>query len=217
MNITSILITIVGIIFIIALYLMSRITRSKLPKTQATLIPEIKDDNGDNFTSVLDDIPARDGITTQAKESTAPKENSSVKQNDSNNDTVGIKQQIVLFVSAKDGNSLDGNLVKQALEKNGLVFGDKDIYHYFDKSSTNSLFRIANGVEPWTLTEKDLANKKVAGLSIVMLLPAKINDREAIKILFSTAEKLSTDVKGVLKNQQQQILTQTDKNQLLNK
>ena len=215
MNITSILITIVGIIFIIALYLMSRITRSKLPKTQITLLPEIKDENGDKFTSVLDDIPARDGITPQANKST---DTTSKEQNDDNNsDTDAVKQQIVLFVSAEDGNSLDGNLVKQALEQHGLVFGDKDIYHYFEKSSTNSMFRIANGVEPWTLTEQDLVNKKLAGLSIVMLLPAKINDREAIKILLDTAEKLSTDVSGVLKNQQQQILTQSDKKQLLNK
>ena len=215
MNITSILITIVGIIFIIALYLMSRITRSKLPKTQITLLPEIKDENGDKFTSVLDDIPARDVITPQANKST---DTTSKEQNDDNNsDTDAVKQQIVLFVSAEDGNSLDGNLVKQALEQHGLVFGDKDIYHYFEKSSTNSLFRIANGVEPWTLTEQDLVNKKLAGLSIVMLLPAKINDREAIKILLDTAEKLSTDVSGVLKNQQQQILTQSDKKQLLNK
>ena len=217
MNITSILITIVGIIFIIALYLMSRITRSKLPKTQITLLPEIKDENGDKFTSVLDDIPARDGITPQANKSTESTDTSSTEQSDKNSDTGAVKQQIVLFVSAEDGNSLDGNLVKQALEQHGLVFGDKDIYHYFEKSSTNSLFRIANGVEPWTLTEQDLVNKKLAGLSIVMLLPAKINDREAIKILLNTAEKLSTDVNGVLKNQQQQILTNNDKNQLLNK
>ncbi|KAG1694785.1 Chromosome partition protein Smc [Nymphon striatum] len=39
-----------------------RITQSKLPNKDVSLIPDIKDENGDKFTSVLDDIPARDGI-----------------------------------------------------------------------------------------------------------------------------------------------------------
>ena len=209
MNITSILITIVGLIFIIALYLMSRITKSKLPKTYTTLLPDIKDEKGNKFTSVLDDIPASDGYSPKIKPDNAKNDSETTDPQPKNK-----QDQIVLFISAKEQAGLDGNLVLKALGENGLTFGDKDIYHYLVKTPSTqnkaSLFRIANGVEPWTLTENDLNNKKIAGLSIVMFIPTMINDKDARKILLSTVEKLSEDVKGILKNQQQEILSQKD-------
>ena len=229
MNITSILITIVGIIFIIALYLMSRISQSKFPKIQDTLLPDIKDENGDKFTSVLDDIPARDGSTPAPRPQ--PVQDTELTGSDSNTKSVDDKKtdssannqqtQIVLFISAKDGNGLDGNSIKQSLIRNGLSFGDKDIYHYLVETSINkqtvqnSLFRIANGIDPWTLTDNDLIDKKLPGLSIVMFIPAQSDNKESISILLKSVEKIASDVNGVIKNQQQQILTDKDKSLLL--
>lgn len=225
MNITSILITIVGIIFIIALYLMSRITQSKLPNKDVSLLPDIKDENGDTFTSILDDIPARDGIKASRK--TAPVQETvstsvadqSIAQNtlvSSETKPQPIKQQIVLFISAQDENGLDGNIIATALAKNGLQLGENDIYHYFDKSLDNkSIFRIANGVDPWTLTSLDLTDKKLAGLSVVMLPNSNVNGKTTVSILLNTVESLANDINGVLKNEQQQLLTQQDKDLLL--
>ena len=239
MDITSILITIVGLIFIIALYVMSRITQSKLPQKTSTLLPDIKDDEGNKFSSVLDDIPARDGIAPHkpiTKPAIRPKEMSAAETSvnaqetvktstDANKTDTDKKQQVVLFISAKDENGLNGDQIKAALLNHGLSFGDKDIYHYFvdDKSnaSTNnplehkSLFRVANGVEPWTLNDDDLHNKRIAGLSLVLFLPSVIDGKEALKIFLKTADSISDAVNGLLKNQQQQILTQEDKDSFL--
>ena len=212
MNISSILITIVGIIIIIALYVMSRSGQNKLPKKEGSKLPNIKDDNGDVFTSILDDIPASDGMT--------PAINNNQTQDSRD------KQQLVLFISAKNEQSLDGNLVKQALLKNGLRFGDKDIYHLFIESviqkspvknpqQSNSLFRVANGVEPWTLKDQDLDEKQIVGLSMVMLLPTLIENKEALQIFIEKAESIAKQTNGVLKNQQQQILTDDDRKAIL--
>lgn len=212
MNISSILITIVGIIIIIALYVMSRSGQNKLPKKEGSKLPDIKDDNGDVFTSILDDIPASDGMT--------PAINNNQTQDSRD------KQQLVLFISAKNEQSLDGNLVKQALLKNGLRFGDKDIYHLFIESviqkspvrnpqQSNSLFRVANGVEPWTLKDQDLDEKQIVGLSMVMLLPTLIENKEALQIFIEKAESIAKQTNGVLKNQQQQILTDDDRKAIL--
>ena len=212
MNISSILITIVGIIIIIALYVMSRSGQNKLPKKEGSKLPDIKDDNGDVFTSILDDIPASDGMT--------PAINNNQTQDSRD------KQQLVLFISAKNEQSLDGNLVKQALLKNGLRFGDKDIYHLFIESviqnspvrnpqQNNSLFRVANGVEPWTLKDQDLDEKQIVGLSMVMLLPTLIENKEALQIFIEKAESIAKQTNGVLKNQQQQILTDDDRKAIL--
>ncbi len=231
MNITSILITIVGIIFIIALYLLSRISQSKLPNKDVSLLPDIKDENGEPFTSILDDIPARDGIkptnTTKTENYYEKVKSSAVGKSDSQNtieprstsestNVKPIKQQIVLFISASDGQGLDGNLIEKALANHGLQLGDNDIYHFFDESlDSKSLFKIANGVEPWTLTSLDLTDKKLAGLSVVMLPNNNIDGNTAVSFLLKTVENLANDINGVLKNEQQQLLTQQDKEILL--
>jgi len=239
MNITSILITIVGIIFIIALYLLSRISQSKLPNKDVSLLPDIKDDNGETFTSILDDIPARDGIKPTKNSKTEiyyeKVKSSAVGKSDLKNaaeprsitgsisesivkstNVQPITQQIVLFISAQDEHGLDGNVISKALANHGLQLGENDIYHYFDEDLDNkSLFKIANGVDPWTLTSLDLADKKLVGLSVVMLPNNNIDGKTAVSILLKTVENLANDINGVLKNDKQQLLTQQDKNILL--
>jgi len=141
MNLSSILITVVGIIIIIALYVLSRIGQIGRPKKEAPL-PEIKNEEGELFTSILDDIPAGDGSTPKTIET---KEVPDEKQ----------KRQLIIFVSANDDNGLNGSVIKETLLKNNLALGDKDIYHYLvtgtDKKQKHSLFRIANGIEPCLL------------------------------------------------------------------
>ncbi len=231
MNITSLLITLAGIIFIIALYIISRISQSKLPSKQTSRLPNLKDEKGNRFTSVLDDIPARDGSTPKPDKIVQETINEESNQNiDKTNTEINTEinneppetQQHILFITGKDENGLDGKLVQKALKANGLVLGDMDIYHYFPvmkdslpDSEKYSLFRIANGVSPWTLTAEDLINKKLAGLSIVMITPTKINDSDAISLFISLSEKICKQVEGVLKNQQQQLFTAEEKKNLL--
>lgn len=228
MNISSILITIVGIIIIIALYVMSRVGQNKLPKSQTSDLPDIKDDNGDQFTSVLDDIPATDGIspivtggqnniTQNEVNNKANKQTSNTVKRDSTE-----KHQLVLFISALNTESLDGNLIKQSLIDHDLILGDKDIYHYHidnlseeNSQPSASLFRVANGIEPWTLKDQDLDNQQIVGLSLVMLLPTVIDPKEALKMFVQKAESIAIQTKGILKNQQQQTLTDKDKQEIL--
>ncbi len=269
MNITSLLITLAGIFFIIALYIISRISQSKLPKDSEAKLPNLTDEEGTRFTSVLDDIPASDGSTptpdnivsqnegmennitqdSHSDNSNAENKASKASQTETNHaknknevaddsseandsdqtnddsDPSNFKpqqQQHILFITGRDDKQLDGSLVQQALKKNGLVLADMDIYHYFPvmkdafpESEKYSLFRVANGVAPWTLKPEDLYGKKLAGLSIVMLTPTKINDSEAISLFIALSEKISKQIGGVLKNQQQQIFTSKDKKYLL--
>jgi len=70
MDIVSILITLAGIIIMIALYIMGRISQNKLPKKQDNTIPRINDDYGAVTSSVLEDAPATDGSTPLVVEET---------------------------------------------------------------------------------------------------------------------------------------------------
>lgn len=228
MDITSLIITFVGILIILALYIISRISRSKLPQEKAVRLPNLKNEDGTQFTSILDDIPARDGSTpipavkeTKQDAVTADTKNTKNVKNKTTAKSVEQKQHI-LFISPNNENGLDGNLVTKVLNKNGFSFGDLDIYHYLidsitkDKSEKISLFRVANGVDPWTLKKQDLNNKTLAGLSIVLLTPCEIDSKDAIKTFIATSHKISVEMNGVLKNQQQQIFAPKDEAELLN-
>ncbi len=215
MNITSILITIVGIIVIIALYLISRLSISKLPKQQATSLPDLKDEEGNQFTSVLDDIAATDGVKPNSKTSfkhkNAPEKQSSkeIKTNDN---------QLILFISPKSEKGLEGNKIKQSLQDNGLVLGDKNIYHYFQsQQDKTSLFRVANGVEPWTLTDDDLNKKHLKGLSLVLQIPKDMNESSAKQTFYSLSYKISQALNGILKDENQEILSQGKINTYISK
>jgi len=229
MDITSLIITFVGILIILALYIISRISRSKLPQAQAVRLPDLKNEDGTKFTSILDDIPARDGYTPMVKSSpqkTAPNTTTAETSTEeketppSSQENTDSQKQPILFISANDEAGLDGNLVAKVLKKNGLVFAEFDIYHYLvnikNESEQTSLFRIANGVAPWTLKKEDLHNKKLAGLSIVLLTPCKIDKSEAVKTFVAISHKISLEVNGVLKNDQQQVFTPKDEVLLIN-
>ena len=219
MNISSLLITLVGIIIIIGLYLMSRLAQSKQPQIQQTQIPRLKNADGTKFSSVVEDIAATDGSTPRSqalnKVSLTDKDKpSSIKSTDSNT----TPQQIILFISPDTPqDELDGNLITQALKENKLSLGEKNIYHYYldNNSAKTSLFRVANGTKPWTLKKEDLQNKKIAGLSLVMSLPAPIENKKAVKTLLDVAKRLSKSINGILKDDTQQALTKEHEKKLL--
>lgn len=215
MNTTSLLITLVGIVVIIGLYLMSRIAQSKQPQIQQTQIPNLKNPDGSKFSSLLEDVPATDGSTPKPK----PTQKVTITSDTDKPDTKATKQtkQIILFISANDENGLDGNTVEAVLSKNKLTLGEKNIYHYLhdNNSSKSSLFQVANGTDPWTLTAQDLQNKKLAGLSIIMSLPTQIENKKAVDTLLSVSKKVCSEINGTLKNQQQQELTKDNEKEFM--
>ena len=209
-----------GIIIILALYIISRISRSKLPQAKTTKLPNLKNEDGSRFTSVLDDIPARDGYTPNIQKTVKPS-TTGVEQS-KQAETKPIQQQHILFISPDADNGLDGNLVTKVLKNNGLTLGNMDIYHYLidnpeqaEPSEKISLFRVANGIDPWTLKKEDLHNKELAGLSVVFLTPCEIEDTEAMKHFISISHKISQEMNGILKNQQQLLFTPKDEALLL--
>jgi len=228
MDIISLLITIAGILIILGLYILGRLSRSKMPKEQPVAsVPRIIGDEGERFTSVLDDIPATDGSTpkpvpNQTEADTKNKaamdtRTKSKKPADKIQKKQVSKAQHVLFISSNDTKGLDGNLIDKVLTQHGLQFGEMDIYHYHlddslnNHESNNSLFRVANGVEPWTLSQNDLKDKFIPGLSLLLVTPTPIDDKQAIDTFISTAKRIANDLNGKLKNQSQQLFTEKDK------
>ena len=208
MDIVSILITLAGIIIMIALYIMGRISQSKLPKKQNNNIPRINDDFGKVTSSVLEDTPATDGSTPIVVEETIlPNEGGETSRKQAQ-----TPQQVVLFIAAAEGGNLSGSTIKEVLPKYQLSFGEMDLFHYQieDNGKPSKLFSIANGVSPWTLNPDDLEGSETPGLSVMMQLPSSIDDRDAIEILISTTQSIASDLGATLKNGNQQAFSKQD-------
>ena len=213
MNIVSILITLAGIIAILALYIISKLSQQKQPKDKIIIIPKIHDEDGHLMSSVLGDFSAADGstpppiINRDEEPKKAEKKIKPVKE-----------RQIVLFIAALDESGIDASKIPAVLEKHNLQFGEMDIYHYLmntEQEKSASIFRIANGIKPWTLVPDELMGTVTPGLSIIMQLPAIANDHAAMELFISHAEGIARDLKAQLKNSQQANFSAVDKEELL--
>jgi len=231
MDIISLLITIAGILIILALYILGQISRNKMPQEKdIASVPRIVDDNGDIFTSILDDIPATDGSTPKVKPAVQKTEHATNTTSTAQTTTTAttkpkkstasskLQTQHILFISAINNKGLNGNQIEKVLTQHGLHFGEMDIYHFLVKDQSNNntgLFRIANGVDPWTLTTQDLKDKWIPGLSLMLTTPSPIDDKKAITTFIRTSKSIANKLNGELKNKQQQLFTQEDENNFL--
>lgn len=220
MDYISLFITIIGIFALIGLYFMGK-RYSQIPPTNKKMtITKYTDSRGKLLSSVMADIAATDGSTptkpVQKKIYEHTRETENQTQHRTNQTTKKSSQssqnaktvQLILFISAKEGQVLDGNLILQAMGKLDLHFGDMDIFHYL--LDGESLFRVANGVEPWTLIPEDIKDHSTPGLSMMMQAPTLVDDTKALTAFIHIAKKLAEIVHGELKNMQQEPFSDND-------
>ncbi len=179
---------------------------SQMPSSNKKMtISTYTDSRGKRLSSVMADIPASDGSTPTT---VIPKEATEAQLKAVDVETV----QLILFISAKAPKAeLDGNLILQAMGKLELHFGEMDIFHYL--LNGESLFRVANGVAPWTLIPDELKNTTTLGLSLIMEAPTSFDDVDDGKLLtffIKVANDLAEIIHGEVKNMQQEVFSDED-------
>ncbi|MBJ6611852.1 MAG: cell division protein ZipA C-terminal FtsZ-binding domain-containing protein [Candidatus Thiothrix moscowensis] len=229
MELISLIIMVLGLVALVAIYVISRISRRDLPQKRDESVSVLRDADGNEFSSVLDDMPARDGkrpspharamsdvmMSGVAGAKPVPVETGNATQ--VVREAVVLPPQLVLFVAAATEEGFTGENVLTALDNAGLAFGDMDIFHrrVLTGNGEANLFGVANGVKPWTLVPEELVEQSTPGLSLILNLPSPINDSDAIHDFVRTAERLATDLDGILKGQDQQPVTQETRDGLL--
>lgn len=211
MELISLIIMALGVIALIGIYVISRVSRRNLPKKRDETVPVLRDADGDEISSVLDDVPARDGKrpAPNAQELSDVMMSGVAGKPKNEKPAAVLPPQLVLFIAADIDDGFAGESVLQAMHNAGMRYGEMDIFHrtvLTDQGETN-LYGIANGVKPWTLVPEDLVNNSTPGLSMILNLPSPINDSEAIHDFLRTAERITADLNGVLKDQHQQPIT----------
>lgn len=210
METISLIIMALGLVALGAIYFISRASRKDQPMDRKLPpIPTLKDQNGEEATSVMEDQAARDGKgpSQNAQDlSEVVDEKSAAKKKSNPN----LPPQLIMFIAAETEEGFQGPDIIRALENSGLTFGDMDVYHRMvpSEEGESSLFNVANGVKPWTLVPDELAQgASTPGLSMVLNLPTPIDDGEALHDFMRTAERITSHLGGVLKNQNQEPIT----------
>ncbi|MBO0613519.1 cell division protein ZipA C-terminal FtsZ-binding domain-containing protein [Thiothrix fructosivorans] len=215
MELVSLIIMVLGLAALVGIYVISRVSRHA-PQKRDENVPLLRDADGNELSSVADDVPARDGKRPSSNArnmSDVMMTNVSGKHPDNvtplSKAAVSLPPQLVLFIAADIEAGFDGEHVLHALDNAGLNFGDMNIFHRYilTEQGEASLFSIANGVKPWTLIPEELLVQNTPGLSMILNLPSPIDDAEAINDFMRTAERLTTDLNGVLKDQNQRPIT----------
>ncbi|CAA6826764.1 MAG: Cell division protein ZipA [uncultured Thiotrichaceae bacterium] len=218
---------IIGLIVLIGLFLMSRVfTRTYNPVDSKHKIPLYTDDNGKELSSIKADFPAKDGgssnkptINASFKDATVSQtgpitsiqnEKLPTEKTEKQEKKPQIAKQYVLFISAPENQELDGSAILQAMSKQNLSFGDMDIFHYLINDSQDSLFRVANGVAPWTLVPDELANSVTPGLSVIFETPVPLEIKTALQTFITVSRQLADTLGANLLNQQQEVFTERD-------
>ncbi|WGZ95922.1 MAG: cell division protein ZipA C-terminal FtsZ-binding domain-containing protein [Candidatus Thiothrix putei] len=225
MELVSLIIMVLGLAALVGIYVISRISRRHSPTKRDENIPMLRDADGNELSSVADDVPARDGKRPAANArdmsdvmmssvSGTYKETQAVP---TTVNAVMLPPQLVLFIAADIESGFGGEEVLKALDDAGLTLGEMDIFHRFilTEQGETSLFSVANGVKPWTLIPEELVTQTTPGLSMILNLPSPIDDNEAINDFLRTAERLTDRLNGVLKDHNQQPITSETRSDLL--
>lgn len=225
MDFVSLLITLLGLVLLVGLYAMSRFYQHRQLRNQGYQnqgkIPVLVDRKGQELSSILHDHPATDGSSPKVRQTFnyddhQPEGNtkqSKTRKKDKNAEQ-NLEQQLVLFIAHESG--IAGENILNALKANNFYLGDMDIFHYPSApGKRDSLFRVANGVKPWTLRPKDIKTTTTPGLSLLLQLPSSINDKKAIKLFVDKSQRLAKALNAQLKNKSQRPFSAEDRKQML--
>lgn len=110
---------------------------------------------------------------------------------------VGI---FVLYVMAKDKTQFAGNDLYQSLVNAGMAYGQKRIFHYYEKNATKSvpLFAAASAINPGTIDLSHLDVFRTPGLTLFMDAGQVTRPKIVLETMIAVAEQLADDLDGIV-------------------
>jgi cell division protein ZipA len=184
------IIILIGVVFIAAVYLLSR-QRRKLRAGIRRNAPSLGDEEG----TVLSESATLETSPAPVAHATAS--------------GAEARQLILaLHVTCAESAGFDGAQVLNALQTNGLHYGQHQVYHRLIGSGPeSSVFSVANLVEPGVLPPGDLPQRRIPGLTLFLVLPGPQDGVAACADMLATARALARQLGGSVQDDQRQLLT----------
>jgi len=152
------------------------------------------------------DIVIEPETTVEQSESTSEPASTSAPEQQS----VDEWEMVIAFtIMAREDMLFSGKSIKKVLESLDLHFGDMQIYHrQVPGLRTQSVFSVANIIDPGTLIPDSFATMNTPGLLIFSRLPGPVNGLTVFDDLLDTAEKMADKLDGVLSDESRQPVSQ---------
>ncbi|RYU63016.1 cell division protein ZipA [Methylolobus aquaticus] len=136
--------------------------------------------------------------------STVPEGDSRLTQDNA----VGAPFLIQASVVARRGETFSGEELRDALLDLGLVHGEMDIFHRYDRSFREPLFSVASLVKPGTFPMDDMKAFDCPGV-VFFFQPTKVPDPLAVfDDLFETSRDLAEKLDGIEWDEHREPLTE---------
>ncbi|MEM9384610.1 MAG: cell division protein ZipA C-terminal FtsZ-binding domain-containing protein [Pseudomonadota bacterium] len=111
-----------------------------------------------------------------------------------------IEEVFTLRLVPRSEDAFAGDSVGQGLLTAGLARGRFDIFHYQPPGTDQSVFSVANLVEPGTLRQEDLAGQVLPGLTMFMLLPGPLPGLRALDEMITCSRLLANYLDGTVQD-----------------
>ncbi|MBU2712517.1 cell division protein ZipA [Zooshikella harenae] len=124
-----------------------------------------------------------------------------------------VEDIIVIHVIAKSDTTFAGDELLTILTRNGLSYGDMNIFHCYDTSVTRGakgalMFSMANGIEPGTFDLDNMDEYCTPAVSFFMSLPGPDKPMRAFEQMALAAHDIASTLGGSLKDENRSVMTQ---------
>lgn len=110
-------------------------------------------------------------------------------------------QEIIsLYIISNNPSGISGPDILHIMESIGMVFGEMNIFHYFDDQAVNGkpLFSLANIHEPGVFDMENIAGFSTTGMVMFLCLSEGFNGEAAFEKMLETARDIAASTEGQL-------------------
>ncbi len=105
---------------------------------------------------------------------------------------------LALTVIARDDEPFSGEQIRSALEAEGLMHGDMQIFHYHVDGAADAVFSVASMLEPGTFDLDTMASFCTTGLSLFCQLPGPLSPASTYAAMLAKAKAVADALGGEL-------------------
>ena len=132
-------------------------------------------------------------------------ESSAIRSWESNHK--GSDEILVLSVMSRTGGRWNGEELFRLLQEKELKFGDMNIFHRLEATSKNTLYSVANALEPGIFDLSRLNQMHTPGISMFMQLPGPQDPLAAFDEMMEVAHSIAAGMNGELRDEFRNVMT----------
>jgi cell division protein ZipA len=117
------------------------------------------------------------------------------------------REVIVINVLARNGAQFGGSDLVEAFLRNGLKFGDMNIFHRIQPASKVVQFSVASAVEPGTFDLSAMESFKTPGVSFFMQMPGPDEPLGVFEDMLAVTRDVAASLGADLKDEHQSVMT----------